>query len=55
MNSWNKLNAIFIYSGMQLSTFVIDNEASTELKSEIEYREIKYQMVPSHIHREDVY
>jgi hypothetical protein len=47
MHIHNKLQT----QGANPSIYIIDNEASNELKTALKKKEIKYQLVPPHVHR----
>lgn len=49
--AWNKINEILAKSGAQPNIYVMDNEASTDLKTAMKSKNIRYELVPPHIHR----
>ena len=49
--SWKSINDILAKSGAQPIIYVMDNEASADLKSAMHSKDIKYELVPPHIHR----
>ena len=48
---WLKLNLILAKGGNKPKIYVMDNEASTDLKTSLHKNNIWYQLVPPHIHR----
>ena len=51
VQAWNKLNNRFRQAGVTPTTYIMDNEASRELKQAISLEKISYQLVPPHNHR----
>ena len=49
--SWLKLNAILAKGGNNPKIYLMDNEASTDIKISLHKNNIQYQLVPPHIHR----
>ncbi len=47
---WIELNNILRSRGVQPSTYILDNEASQDLKNSIAKYKMKHQLVPPHIH-----
>ena len=50
---WDSSNNKFATVGIQPRTYILDNEASQNLKNSIIGKEIRYQLVPPHIHQEN--
>ena len=48
---WLKLNPILAKGGNEPKIYLMDNEASTDLKTSLQKNNIQYQLVPPHIHR----
>ena len=48
---WNELNDQCSQAGIQPNTYILDNEASAELKTAMKKKGINHQLVPPHIHR----
>jgi hypothetical protein len=48
---WEELNTKCEVAGVKPKTYVMDNEASAELKQAMLMKNISYQLVPPHIHR----
>ena len=48
---WEIINENFAHAGVQPNTYVIDNEASLELKNAMKKRNITDQLVPPNFHR----
>ena len=46
-----KIKNDFAKAGIQLKTYILDNESSEHLKSAIALKEISYQSFPSHRYR----
>ena len=51
IDMWTILDERFTQSGMQLHTYVLDNEISRELKETMRKKEITFQIVSPHSHR----
>lgn len=49
--AWKSINDTLAKSGAQPVIYVMDNEASTELKDAMKSKNIKYELVPPNIHR----
>ena len=49
--AWEDLFSDLIQHGHEVQHFILDNEISEELKSSFKKNNIKYQLVPPHIHR----
>ena len=50
-NAWLKLHLRLNNSGLFPKTYIIDNEASTEIKQAIKKYKLNYQLTPPHMHR----
>jgi len=50
-SAWAIINKKFQVAGVQPDAYVIDNEASLQLKYSMQKEGIKYQLVPPHNHR----
>ena len=50
---WLKLNVILTKGGNEPKIYVMNNEDSTDLKTSLHTNNIQYQLVPSHIHRQN--
>ena len=48
---WTIINKKIEFAGVQPNTYIIDNEASLELKTAMKQEGIKHQLVPPHNHR----
>jgi hypothetical protein len=48
---WDEINTKCAIAGVQPKTYVMDNEASADLKQAMLSKSISYQLVPPHIHR----
>ena len=53
-NTWTKLNKQFEDAGVTPSTYIMDNEASVELKVAMNHSQTKYQLVPPHNYRSNL-
>ena len=51
VRAWTEINNKFDKAGASPNTYVIDNEASSELKTIMHDKGIKHQLVPPHNHR----
>ena len=51
VRAWLKIHKRLAVGGSQPQLYVLDNEFSTEMKTTMDKHEIKYQLVPPHIHR----
>ena len=49
--AWSIINTKFTKAGVQPHTYIIDNEASLELKTTMDTKKIAHQLVPPHNHR----
>ena len=49
--AWQALNTSFATAGTQPKSYIVDNEASLELKQAMKKEQIDYQLVPPHNHR----
>ena len=49
--AWSIINTKFTKAGVQPHTYIIDNEASLELKTAMDTKKIAHQLVPPHNHR----
>ena len=50
-SAWKNLNSQFAKAGAQPTTYIMDNEASTDLKDALQEEQIEHQLVPPHNHR----
>ena len=50
---WMKLNSMLAQGGNEPKIYLMDNEASTELKTSLHKNNIQYQLVPPNIHRQN--
>ena len=50
-HGWMQINTILSKSGNKPKIYIIDNEASKDLKSSLMKHNISYQLVSPHIHR----
>ena len=50
VRAWTEINNKFDKAGASPNTYVIDNEASSELKTIMHDKGIKHQLVPPHNH-----
>ena len=48
---WQIINKKFNHTGVQPNRYIIDDEASLELKNSLQNENIKYRLVPPHNHR----
>ena len=51
LKAWQKINSSFLKSGHPPNIYIMDNEASGELKQAMTNESIDYQLVPPHCHR----
>ena len=49
--AWKELHKKFSTTGVAPSTWILDNETSSELQNAIEKSQVQYQLVPPHTHR----
>ena len=52
--AWEEQNGKFKETGVELSTYVMDNEAAKDLKDVLKNMEIIYQLVPPHNHKTNI-
>ena len=51
VKTWNILNEKLEKAGVSPLIYILDNEISKEFKQALYKKDIKYQLVPPHIHR----
>jgi hypothetical protein len=51
VKAWDIVNAKYEKAGSKPETYIVDNEASTDLKHAMSKQDIKHQLVPPHNHR----
>ena len=49
--AWSTINTKFTIAGVKPNTYIIDNEASLQLKTAMKTEKISHQLVPPHNHR----
>ena len=53
--AWREQNEIFKSTGVEPTTYIMDSEASKDLKDTIKTADVKYKLVPPHNHRTDLF
>ena len=51
VKAWEKVNNILELAGIEPKIYILDNEISNEFKTALKNKDIKFQLVPPHIHR----
>ena len=51
VRAWTAVNNKLALAGIQPSIYILDNEISNEFKTALHKKDIKFQLVPPHIHR----